>query len=269
MSVEPYTVLFTNGDNDTFPLWYLQEAEGIRRDVTVIVGQYLFTTWYPRQLEELTRPENQRPFDASTVPGLYPDTPVPPSSITTMTGAEMDGVGNARLAEALTIPFPGLAITYPAESVLNRGHQLALRIIFDSIGERPIYFAAAGGMLSELGLDPWGVRSGLAVELVPRGLGGPTPEAWGQGTEPYGAVWFDLDRSLKLYDEVYDFSGILDRPIWQDRSTMNIPLQYYAMALQLADAAEANGRPMELGARLREDAALFQLVAAGGLALGR
>jgi hypothetical protein len=41
------------------------------------------------------------------------------------------------------------------------------------------------------------------------------------------------------------------------------------MALQLADAAEANGRPMELGARLREDAALFQLVAAGGLALGR
>jgi hypothetical protein len=44
-SVEPYGVLFTEGDNDTFPLWYLQEVEGLRQDVTVIVGQYLGTDW--------------------------------------------------------------------------------------------------------------------------------------------------------------------------------------------------------------------------------
>ena len=269
MGVEPYAVLFTNGDNDTFPLWYLQEVEGIRKDVTVIVGQYLFTTWYPRQLEALTRPENQRPFDPSIVPGLYEERALPSSSITTMTGEQMDVVGNARLGEALTIPFPDLAVTYPAETVLHRAQQLALRVIFDSIAERPIYFAAAGGMLSELGLDPWGVRSGLAVKLVPRSLDGPVPDGWGQGSEPYGAVWFDLDHTLRLYEEVFDFRGIRDRPIWQDRSTRNIPLQYYAMALQLADAAESNGRADEVGQRLREDAALFQLVAEGGLGVGR
>jgi hypothetical protein len=267
MSVEPYSVLFTNGDNDTFPLWYLQEVEGIRQDVTVIVGQYLFTTWYPRQLEQLSRPDRQRPFDATLVPGLYEDPGVPTRPITSMTGEEMDGVRSARLGQALTIPFPQLAVTYPEGSVLDRGHQLALRIIYDSIGERPIYFASMGGLLGELGLDPWGVRNGLAVKLEPRRLDRPTPEAWGKGSDPYGGAWFDIDRSLQLYEEVYEFRGIRDRAIWQDRSTRNIPLQYYAFALQLSDAVEQNGRPPEVAERLRADAATFRRVADGGLAI--
>src|SRR6185295_12126468 len=49
-SVEPYGILITGGDDDTFPLWYAQEVEGIRPDVTVANTELMRTEWHLKQL---------------------------------------------------------------------------------------------------------------------------------------------------------------------------------------------------------------------------
>jgi hypothetical protein len=264
VSAEPYAILFTNGDNDTFPLWYLQDVEDIRKDVTVIVGQYLFTDWYPKQLEEMTRPGNQRLYDPSAPGSVHPDRAAPTRAITALGHPEMDQIRGGVLGQAQSVPFPELTVTFPEGMTLNRGNWLALRFILDSYDERPIYFTSAAGMMSELGLTDFAVREGLLHRLDVRPVEREPRPGLVQGTPGYGGEWFDVPRSLRLWEEVYTFRGLRDRDVWFDRATLNVPWHFYALSLQLSDVARRYGIEDERVTALEQASDAFGVVAAGG-----
>jgi len=279
MSVEPYAILFTNGDNDTFPLWYLQEVEGIRKDVTVIVTSYLNTAWYTKQIRDLTAPcpagvaasddpttiVCQRPYVHDNTGAAYVADPAeagdkvplllaeplrrPTRSILSLDDVTIDQVARsyAPVEQDQELVIGSIGAMLRAGQYLYPWQQYALVMLMESIDERPVYFASSGNAASSLGVSEYLVRQGLAFKLSPEPLVTGRPDGpMRMAPSPYNNIigdWVDVERTATLVDDVFVHrTGIPDGwDHWPDEATIGIP-NYYAWAhLALAQSFLQSG----------------------------
>lgn len=268
MSVAPYGVLVTNGDNDTFPLWFLQEVEGLRRDVTIVNTEYVKSDWYVRQLRELTRPcppgvdpadqptriVCQRPFDAADLPaplveaGWAQHVKPPEDSIFPLTDDEIDSISrNAFVTrEPLTLHAGNIQTTILPGTPMGPQDIFAAAMLQATLDQRPVHFMPGSPIAHRLGLYNRTVRHGVVWKLH----NGPPPADANGGVVPLpdhtvtqgaGAA-IDLPLTDTLVWDVYLRRGRIVDPSapWMD-AAVRIPMQYVSAHYTAAQAYAAHG----------------------------
>lgn len=175
-SCEPDAILFTGGDNDTYPLWYLQEVEGIRTDVRVVCLALLNAHWYVRQLRDYEPkvPIHLRDDVIDTIQALAWE----PRQVGIAVPEDVRRKELEKLRERFgsvdenqvpdTIQFT-LKPTFPPENprALRMQDLMVLRILQVNEWKRPVYFARTVALEDEIGLDEYLRLDGLALKVMP------------------------------------------------------------------------------------------------------
>ena len=191
-SCEPNAILFTNGDNDTYPLWFLQYVKGIRRDVRVVNLSLLKTTWYVRQLRDLD-----------------PRLPI------RMTDALIEKrVANYQWPERRDIPLAESTIVVKAEDIpltevsednqrvnFLESHTYMIWYLVDRNNwQRPIYFAVTVPDHNRGGLSSYLTLEGMVYRLV----------------RQRGPGQFDAELTSRHLLDNYRFTGIANPDVYKD-----------------------------------------------------
>jgi len=206
-SCAPNAILFTNGDNDTFPLWYAQEVEGVRTDIRVVNLSLLNTDWYINQMRR--KVYDSDPLPLSLPPDMYAgdkrnytyiidnenikgyvdlkqllnlviDNPDKFVRSTAMGNFDYFPTKKFRLkVDSATVVANGTVATEYAgriakdvtwtfnSNAIAKSFLMVLDLLASNNWERPVYFAITTGSEAYMGLEDYFMLDGLAYRLVP------------------------------------------------------------------------------------------------------
>ena len=261
-SCEKDAILFTNGDNDTFPLWYLQEVARIRTDVRIVNLSLANTGWYLDQLKN-TRPRGAKPVAFTMSDGeIAGITYMPIDSVDAVLPAftaRQQLLRESRLhgyalpsepSDTMTwLLKPGM--TYNGQGYFRPQDIAVYEILMNNFSRRPVYFALTVDSESMIGLESYLRLDGLVYKVVPL-----------KSAEPMSYV--DPVLLYKNLMEVYRFRNINNKHVFLEETSRRLCGNYSPLFVRLALELASDPERM---LKIQDASGSFRDVQRGELAL--